>query len=418
MTLQVLLVDDEPSKVRAITEELLRSGLVIYDNIAFARDVVGARKLLKTHSFDVMILDLNLPRRADVENLRDGGAAILRIVESPAYLRPLNIVVMSAYDDSISAARTDLEKLSWRIIKFDYTSREWAPVLQEVLRYVAVLKEQVRFGDGNTYFEDIVMLVALEDTEFKSVLDLPCSWVDTRVPFDPFVWHKGQISSSGAEYSIVLGAAPAMGMPTAAVIATKAISYFRPRLVVMTGICAGRRGKVNYGDVIVADPSWDLSSGKILEKDGEIVLEPAAYQWRLDTAIRQNVLALIRDEAGLHRIRTSFRGAKPETVLKAHIAPIASGGSVLQSAKFMKSIADQHRKVLGVEMEVYSIFSAVHYAPEPKPKCLCVKSVSDFGEDGKIDTFQEYAAYTSAAFVYDFLVRSLESLIPRDPRDG
>jgi nucleoside phosphorylase len=150
-----------------------------------------------------------------------------------------------------------------------------------------------------THFEDIVMLVALEDTELKSILDLPCSWTDNKIPFDPFVWHKGEISSAGAEYSIVVGAAPAMGMPAAAVTATKAISYFRPRLVVMTGICAGRKGKVNYGDVIVADPSWDLSSGKIVEKNGEIILEPAAYQWRLDTAVRQNVLALIRDEAGL-----------------------------------------------------------------------------------------------------------------------
>ncbi|CAD6563035.1 effector-associated domain EAD1-containing protein [Paraburkholderia sabiae] len=37
----------------------------------------------------------------------------------------------------------------------------------------------------------------------------------------------------------------------------------RPKLIGMTGICAGRRGKVNLGDVIFADRVWSYDSGKV-----------------------------------------------------------------------------------------------------------------------------------------------------------
>ena len=37
-----------------------------------------------------------------------------------------------------------------------------------------------------------------------------------------------------------------------------------------------------------------------------------------------------------------------------------------------------------------------------------IKSVSDFGDQDKNDNFQPYAAYTSANFLYHFVINKLE----------
>jgi len=42
------------------------------------------------------------------------------------------------------------------------------------------------------------------------------------------------------------------GLTTAAITATKALCIWKPSVVVMTGICAGVRGSVGLGDLVVA----------------------------------------------------------------------------------------------------------------------------------------------------------------------
>ncbi|MNU11754.1 hypothetical protein D3C72_2598600 [compost metagenome] len=47
-------------------------------------------------------------------------------------------------------------------------------------------------------------------------------------------------------------------------------------------------------------------------------------------------------------------------------------------------------------MEAYGVFAAAHEAPHPQPKVIVLKSVCDFANPEKNDSYQEYAAYTSA----------------------
>jgi nucleoside phosphorylase len=66
------------------------------------------------------------------------------------------------------------------------------------------------------------------------------------------------------------------------------------------------------------------------------------------------------------------------------------------------------RKVVGLEMEAYAIFQAAHLAREPRPKVLIAKSVSDFANSRKNDDAQQYAAFTSARFIYEFFTNVTE----------
>ncbi len=54
-----------------------------------------------------------------------------------------------------------------------------------------------------------------------------------------------------------------MGSTSAANIATRLVRELSPRCLAMCGICAGRRGKVSLGDVIVADLAFDYEAGKV-----------------------------------------------------------------------------------------------------------------------------------------------------------
>jgi len=50
-------------------------------------------------------------------------------------------------------------------------------------------------------------------------------------------------------------------------------------------------------------------------------------------------------------------------------------------------------------------YSSPKHATKPKPEPLVIKSVCDFADKDKNDGFQEYAAYTSANFLYEYAKR-------------
>lgn len=54
----------------------------------------------------------------------------------------------------------------------------------------------------------------------------------------------------------------------AAGAATPLVTTYRPRCLTRCGVCAGRRGDVNLGHVIVADRLWTYDTGStVSEKD-------------------------------------------------------------------------------------------------------------------------------------------------------
>jgi nucleoside phosphorylase len=75
---------------------------------------------------------------------------------------------------------------------------------------------------------------------------------------------------------------------------------------------------------------------------------------------------------------------------------MASGAAVLADGSTVERIKQQHRELLGIEMEAYGVFAASEEAAEPRPTVFAMKSVVDFGDATKDDRFQKYGAYTSA----------------------
>jgi len=70
-------------------------------------------------------------------------------------------------------------------------------------------------------------------------------------------------------------------------------------------------------------------------------------------------------------------------------------------------LLNQHRGLLGIDMEAYALFSAAVGSGKPRPLALCVKAVSDFADKDKVDDYQEYAASISASFILETAKRFL-----------
>ena len=95
------------------------------------------------------------------------------------------------------------------------------------------------------------------------------------------------MTEGGAALRVVATTSTSMGLTAAAIATTQLVFQFRPRLVAMIGIAAGTRsGGKQFGDVLVADPSVDYNSGKVVLAHGIREFQPDPYPIGLNPRLR------------------------------------------------------------------------------------------------------------------------------------
>lgn len=407
--MKILVVEDEQEKRRLISEAVFTVPGVSNSDVEYAADVLAAKRAIRYTRFDLVILDINLPRRPELPTEVGAGLDVLSFIKSnnlakpPAYLFGL-----TAHDDGAAIAAKEFASPLWKLVRFSYDQREWWQPLTEAITYLQKAEKPPFVSDGNTFHTDLGIFVALEE-ELASILSLDGQWTQIEVRHDHARYYSGRFTGELGGINVVVTSAPRMGMPAAAVAASKLIYSFRPRLVAVAGICAGVRGKTEIGDILVADPCFDWGAGKWLKNPttDAIQFHPAAYQWRLDESLRVAARTVADTPGVLSRIHESFNGERPAQQPKVVIDAMASGASVLQAAATMKDVREQHKNLVGIEMESYAVFTAAEYSSEPRPKCISIKSVCDFGDESKSDIAHAYAAHTSSNFLYEFAITSL-----------
>jgi len=89
------------------------------------------------------------------------------------------------------------------------------------------------------------------------------------------------------------------------------------------------------------------------------------------------------------------------------VGAMACGPSVQQDMdKLMKQLKKFKRKTVALEMESYAIFQAT--SGNKFDKCV-IKSVCDFGDEKKDDSFHQYAAQASAALLLHMIIDLYEA---------
>ncbi|HAP42067.1 MAG TPA: hypothetical protein DCQ94_20275 [Nitrospira sp.] len=399
--MKVLVVDDEYNKAQMVSAVLSGDGIlgVAVEHVTTAQ---AARQALRTSDFDVLIIDLNLPEVIGAKPSERGGLALFDMIGlDEQVLLPSDVLFITAREDLIGEIGDEVASRGAQLLEYRENSEHWKKILVGRVRYA-----QQRRTRGRESQADVAIITALNRPELTAVLRLPYSWTPHRLPRDPTPYHFGRVPRPDREVTVVAAHAQRKGMPSSAALAARLAILYRPRYLLMLGICAGMAGKVGLGDVIVGDPAWDWGSGKSGQRtDGSSVFQVAPHQRPLDTYVSQLAQTIGCDLSVLHSISDNWTSRKPSTSLFVHVGPMASGARVIADEAVAVAIAEQHREVIAIEMEAYAVMAAAEYSADPKPIALAIKSVCDYADSAKNDDWQDYAAYTSAAFA-DHLLRS------------
>jgi nucleoside phosphorylase/CheY-like chemotaxis protein len=406
---KVLLVDDDVSKARDVSRVLVSSGVPNEEAISHVTNSSDALRCMTDTQFDLMIIDLAIPTRKTEEPKMEGGKNLLRqVMASERYLRPDHIIGLTSYEEAYRDSKSDFDNGLWHIVTFDRSSNGWIEKISTRIQHIKAKQRAEALDIG--YDFDVAIICALKTPEFDEVQKLDCNWKRLDIDSDPTEYWQGTANvEGGPDIRIVAACAPLMGMAIASAITSKMCLQFRPRVMMMTGICAGREGEISLGDLVIANPSWDYGSGKFISTDGVRTFSPSPIQSALSAMLRKSAGVICSDSEFLDEVRRKYPGTPPKTALQAQLAPMASGSAVRSDDEFFDELAENNRKVVAIDMEAYGVFAAAAEMPSPRSEVIVVKGVSDFANSDKNDTHQNYAAYASAAFALRLIVHHFSS---------
>jgi nucleoside phosphorylase/CheY-like chemotaxis protein len=404
--LKILVIEDDGDKLRRVMNCLKGSDETSAHSIHNARDAADAKRRMRDQRYDLVVLDMALPNHSDQPPTPYGGLSLLEdILNHDVYKTPRHIVGLTAYPDILEVAQPHFAENLLHIIFYDPTSEEWIEQLQRKLRHIELAERSS--PESLEYRTHLCIVTALHDPELTAILKLNWSWTMFELPNDGTVYYRGHFSRGGETREVIAATMARMGMISAAVLSMKMIAAFRPKYLAIAGILAGVRDQCELGDIVAADLGWDYGSGKLRTENGMTKLAAAPYQIALDSSILCKLHLLKKDATALNEIRLAWPGSTSRSTLQMHIGPVASGAAVISSCELMEVVKQQHRKVVGVEMETYGVFAAASESPLPRPFPFSIKSVSDFGEQDKHDDCQNYAAFTSSNALKTFAERYL-----------
>ena len=271
---------------------------------------------------------------------------------------------------------------------------------------------------AQSFETDIGVICALEYPELAALIKVlggAAAWNEVGSARYAHVYRETKFrTNSGKDLRLVATTATSMGLTAAAIATTQLILQFRPRMVVMTGIAAGTHSaNKEFGDVLVADPSVDYNSGKVVFSEGIRGFLPDPYPIGLNPRLR----SVLHKYRGLHAIFSTIRdkwvGVVPKQQNRLHVGPVGAADQVIDDPTRIVEIQKNWRKLIGIEMETYGVYRACEESPEPKPRFVSFKAVCDFAED-KSDSWQDYAAFIAAEFAVEFFRAEWDSLWPNN----
>lgn len=387
--MKILVVEDNYNKVKAIHE--------VFNGIdkPFIKSCLTsleAKSILSKEYYDVVVIDIQIPDIEGGDVSPTGGIDLLCYIETSSIIKkPGYIFGLTGFRDNFIKVKKDFEVFGWPLFDVNSDYDSWSQIL---LRKQAVLCES-----QHNISADVAIMTALEHTELAAILAINDKWEKKRIEGVTF-YQTTLRTETGKLINLVAAASERMGMAAASIQATKIGMLLNPKLMIMCGICAGVKGKVSLGDIVVADHSWDWGSGKIIEEDGKEKFQPDPHQIPLARSLRNIIKSYAVSyphSEGIYLNWTSTRGDRRPDV---YLAPMACGAQVIANSSIIDTILDENRKMIALEMESYGFLLACESL---NIMALVAKSVCDFADRQKSDDVHDYAAYTSASFALKFV---------------
>jgi nucleoside phosphorylase len=142
--------------------------------------------------------------------------------------------------------------------------------------------ENSNIGQGAS--SDVLLICALKD-EYNQVLNVRDGLVEPgwteRIGPDGWIVADAVYETKSSPLRVTATWADHMGREQAQAVASRLISEEPAKCIAMSGICGGRRGKLELGDVIFADRLWSYDAGKLVVEDGKDKFQGDMFQYRL-----------------------------------------------------------------------------------------------------------------------------------------
>jgi len=391
---RILIADDQTRRYKRFIDALVAIGLT-REQIDIVPSANDARDRLAMTRYDLLILDILLPRWSEGDpETRHSLDLLLELHEGEGYYRPSHILGITADRNVADEVAENFEEWTWTVVTYSESNDDWVNCAVNCVRYV--INDTKRSAEeAPKHGVDLAIICALEKPELEEVLKLPWNWTASRPLDDVTFVHDGKFQVDGRTITVSATFAPRMGMVSTALRSAALIAILRPRLIAMCGICAGVKGKVNLGDVLLADPAWDFQSGKRVRDKKNSIFSISPHQLPAPTLLRTHVEQIRGDFAALTKISTDF-GSDFSGATRVVVGPVASGSAVIADGAVINEIKAQHRDLIGLEMEIYGMYAAAYGASKPQPLPFALKAVCDFADPDKEDKNQRYAAYASA----------------------
>lgn len=400
--MKILIVDDNQDRSATLVSNLIERSGCSRSEIEVRFDGQSARDALEAVAFDLLVLDVMLPHRfGDTPSEQTAVMLLTELSQTNRLKKPRHIIGLTAYESAEHTAAQDFSSRSWVLIRQDSLNDDWLRTIENAVTYI---QSNENNSEPVDHIVDVVIITALQ-LEMDAIRHLPWDWQADEVLDDSQFFSRGTFRSGGVDRSVVAAVSSRMGMVSAAVLTSKLVKHFRPKLVVMPGICAGVRDKVELGDVVCSEMSWNYQSGK------HVSMEKALPSFQMDPhfiqtepLISARIDNIAKDETLAQNLwrRWNPKYPAPPRLVRG---PVASGSAVIADGEITESIRLQQRKLTAIEMELYGVFYACEQAHRPKPFVLGLKGVCDFADEEKSDSAQAYAAYTSAEYVREFCER-------------
>ena len=250
---------------------------------------------------------------------------------------------------------------------------------------------------------DFAIITALFEDEFQNIKPIFNLVNDDKDPCGEYKYGNIE-NDSGKISTIVATHQPTTGMVDAAVLAAEMILRFKPKYLLMSGVCGGKdKDELKFGDIIVATSVQTFQKGKVTEESFEIERESCEIDRKIIKKIREKQddikYEIMKSDPG----RRSYYQKFP---LNIWLSPIACSTAVInKEGYFQQKIASQDRNILAVDMESYAVARACQLLNGYRTKPIIVKSIMDKTKE-KDDNSKSFAAFTSAQFL-KFLVKTI-----------
>ena len=387
--MKILIIDDERKKFANVSRNIIDETNIDPENIECVLNLNDARQKLRSTLYDFLILDLNLPDdQWGNPQYMAGKEFIDEIINIDSYIKPIEIIVLTEYEEQ-QKKFMETNGYYFTVLKYDSLMTEWSDIICGKVKYILAREKNKK----QLLKADVVLITAVK-VETDAVKKLSNNWKQIKVPNDPNIYFKTHFDK---ELIVIHAQQSEMGMTAAATLTTKMIYNFSPKYVIMPGIAAGVGKSNNFGDILIPTEIWNYSSGKYIKKENsKHDFSPNPYTIGLDIDINELLNQDFRDQ--LYQIKNAY-SEQINNDLNIVRGPMACGSAVVANDKVVDELIKKHqRKTIGLDMESYGMFYA---ATHTRKNCLpiCIKSICDFADNNKSDSYQEYAAYTSASFI-------------------